>query len=51
MEGLCVVIVLLRSGTFCMADFKRHVSWQSVAAGMRLETKPKIKVRTDVVCK
>lgn len=41
-------IVLLRSGTFSIADFKRHVSWQSVAAGTGLETDPKIKVRTDI---
>lgn len=46
-----MVIVLLRSGTFSVADFKRHVSWQSVAAGTGLETNLKIKVRTDVVCK
>lgn len=46
-----MVIVLLRSGTFCVADFKRHVSWQSVAAGAGWETKLKIKVRTDIVCK
>lgn len=31
-----------------MADFKRHVSWQSIAAGKGLETEPKIKVRTDI---
>lgn len=35
-------IVLLRSGTFCMADL-RDVSWQSVAAEPGLETEPKIK--------
>lgn len=40
-----MILVLLRSGTFCVADFKRLVSWQPVAAGAGLETKPKIKVR------